>query len=158
VFRPSVPWASRRTGAAVQVPRAAIEGAWSFPGLVVLLIENDREMRHALCLLLEKWDVQVIDVGSGQEAIALLAETELTPDALLVDFQLDDGERGTNAIQRIFARTGRLPARIVTANRTREALDLCAAMSIEVLHKPIDPLSLRSFLADVSAGLAAPGD
>ena len=158
VFGVTVPWASRRTGAAVLVPRATSEGAWSFPGLVVLLIENDREMRHALCVLLEKWDVQVIDVSSGQEAIDLLTETQLTPDALLVDFQLDDGERGTDAIVRIFALTGRVPARIVTANRTHEALDLCAALSIEVLHKPIDPLGLRSFLKGVSLGVDVGGD
>jgi two-component system, sensor histidine kinase len=158
VFRVTVPWASRRMGAAAPIARVPGDGSWSFPGVVVLLIENDREMRHALCLLLEKWDVQVIDVGSGAEAMNLLAETGLTPDALLVDFQLDDGERGTDAIARIQALTGPLPARIVTANRTREALDLCAAMGIDVLHKPIDPLSLRSFLAGVSAGVDARGN
>jgi CheY-like chemotaxis protein len=83
----------------------------------------------------------------------LLAETELTPDALLVDFQLDDGEVGTDAIARVFARTGPLPARIVTANRTAQTLALCRAMSVEVLHKPIDPLALRDFLVGVGTAL-----
>ncbi|MGQ0566643.1 MAG: PAS-domain containing protein [Gemmobacter sp.] len=157
VFRLSVPWARAATGAGPTASRAAGGGTWSFPGLVVLLIENDREMRQALCLLLEKWDVQVIDVGSGPEAMALLHETGLMPDALLVDFQLDEGARGTDLIADILAMTGPLPARIVTANRTPAVLDLCRVLSLEVLHKPIDPVGLRSFLAAVGTGGDAQG-
>ena len=55
---------------------------------IVLLVENDAELRQAICLLLEKWRFNVIDVGTAEEALSLLDEIGILPDLFLIDDQL----------------------------------------------------------------------
>ncbi|WP_147482382.1 hypothetical protein, partial [Paracoccus siganidrum] len=43
---------------------------------------------------LERWGVSVLDAPGPDEAIALLEEMEIAPDALLIDYQLDHGANG----------------------------------------------------------------
>ena len=132
--------------------RAGSTGEWRHDGLTVVVIENDLDMRRALALLLRGWGVEVLDAGSGAEATRLIQDLGRTPDALLVDFQLDEGETGTKAIQHLRRKIGRLPSRIVTANRTPEVLREARRIGVEILHKPLDPLMLHLFLGSVTLG------
>jgi CheY-like chemotaxis protein len=110
-------------------------------------------MRRALSLLLESWGVAVIEAGDTPTALALLQESGTPrPDALLADYQLDDGATGIQAIQAVRRRTGRLPSRIVTASRTPEVQREARRIGVEVLHKPFDPLMLHLFLGSVKLG------
>lgn len=115
-------------------------------GMIVLLVENDLELRRAMTLLLEKWDISVLDVHGSADAIDLLNEIEIAPDAMLVDYQLDDGENGLDLIAQIQARHGPLPTRLISANRSPELRAQCAARDIELLNKPIDARTLERFL------------
>ncbi|SMX34547.1 hybrid sensor histidine kinase/response regulator [Actibacterium lipolyticum] len=119
--------------------------------LIVLLIENDVELRNALTISLEKWAVDVISSPSGQEAMALLEEIGVAPDVILADYQLDHGELGTNVVTQITQRFGNIPACIITANRSNEVVDACTSKGLHLMHKPIDPNSLRSYLSKVGA-------
>ncbi len=105
VFTVTVPLAERSSHLPA-VPRRASGGGWRHEGLTVLVIENDLDMRRALGLLLGSWGVKVLDAGSAQEAMERLDETGLRPDALLVDFQLDDEETGVQAIKALRRRRG----------------------------------------------------
>ncbi|HVG47976.1 MAG TPA: PAS-domain containing protein, partial [Rubellimicrobium sp.] len=154
-FTIAVPRADRASPAPIEMRRAGSSGDWRHEGLTVLVIENDLDMRRALALLLRGWGVRVLDVGSAAEALSLLEASPLRPDALLVDFQLDEGETGTAAIQRLRRKLGRLPARIVTANRTPEVLREARRIGVETLHKPLDPLMLHLFLGSVTLGRPA---
>ncbi|MCU0911298.1 MAG: PAS-domain containing protein [Rhodobacteraceae bacterium] len=158
VFRVTAPLAAGVAGRPGTAPPAAAEG-WLPPGLAILLIENDADFRHALRLLLAKWEVEVIDVDSADEAAALIAETEFRPDAVLADFQLDGGEVGLDAILRVRALAGAVPARLVTANRSAEVARRARAMGADVLLKPIEPRQLHAFLAALrpERGGTAPG-
>lgn len=115
-------------------------------GMIVLLVENDLDLRRAMTLLLEKWDISVLDVHGAAEAIDLLDEIEIAPDAMLIDYQLDDGEDGLDLIDRIHARHGRLPTRLISANRSPELRAMCAARDVDLLSKPIDARTLERFL------------
>lgn len=120
-------------------------------GLIILLVENDAELRSAMTLLLETWGVEVLAVAGGDEALALLEEIQLAPDALLVDYQLDD-EIGLDVIARLRERFGPLPARIVTADHSAEVAAACAAARVDVLQKPVGAHALEVFLAGVPKG------
>ncbi|MGR3364408.1 MAG: PAS-domain containing protein [Maritimibacter harenae] len=150
------------TGFKVTLPRAAPAarpdaarraGALQGPGgqgaELVLLIENDAEVLRALTTILEKWDLGVLAAQGPAEADALLHEIGVTPDAIIADYQLDDGALGTDTIAAIRARLGPVPACIVTADRSPELLDNCAAAGIRLFPKPIEPAELAAFLADV---------
>ena len=117
-------------------------------GRVALLVENDNELRRAMTLRLEKWGVDVIDVGSGEEAIDLLRDLDMVPDLLLVDYQLGEGINGLATIKSLWSSYGRIPARIVTATRSKDLNDACRAANVEILHKPINSADLERFIND----------
>ncbi|NSX53313.1 hybrid sensor histidine kinase/response regulator [Parasulfitobacter algicola] len=128
-------------------PRAsALEDA----GLIVLLVENDPELSRAMSLLLEKWNVSVLDVRDGPTALTLLEEIQLKPDALILDYQLTDDMDGVALYQLMHARYGTIPTRIISANRTAALRQLCAKSGLKLLSKPIDPSDLRNFLENAA--------
>lgn len=116
-------------------------------GLIVLLVENDAELRRAFSLLLGKWNASVLDVSSGDEALALLDEIQISPDAMLIDYQLDDGESGLDLLRRLRAQHPDVPARIISANRSAELRQACAEAGVDLMSKPLDARRLEAFLA-----------
>ena len=117
--------------------------------MVVLLVENDYSLRRAITTFLKKWNVGVLAVGSGDEAKALLDDLQFVPDAFLVDFQLNEKDNGIDLITALQKRYGKIPASIVSANRTPELRQNCAAAGLDLIHKPIDPAVFRAFLESV---------
>ncbi|WP_425032590.1 PAS-domain containing protein [Pelagibius sp.] len=114
--------------------------------LIALIIENDREVRWAMTTLLESWSVSVFDVASQAEALQLLDEIGIAPDILLVDYQLDLGENGLDAIDAVRSRFASTAAALVTAKRSPELQRTCRSKGIGYLNKPINPLELRELL------------
>lgn len=114
------------------------------------LVENDQELRRAMCLLLEKWGISVLDAGSGEEALALIEELGILPDFFLVDHQLGDGITGVEFILSVRARHGDVPSRLVTANRSPEVRNLARVAGIDLMMKPIDSRALEAFLRSLS--------
>ena len=120
-------------------------------GLVVLIVENDPAVNRALSQMVEGWGGQVVSAFSGEEALALLGEIELAPDALILDFHLDGDLKGTDVLKRINAIYGDIPARVVSANRGIEIIKACKAVGGELMHKPIDKDDLKNFLRSVAS-------
>ena len=112
---------------------------------MVLLIENDLALQNALSITLEGWGVDVLTATTATQARELLTEIELCPDVILADYQLDDEEFGTDAIFDIRNIHGNVPAAVLTANRSGDISALCEENEILLLHKPIDPDTLRPF-------------
>ena len=117
-------------------------------GHIVCLVENDTELRLAMCLLLEKWRFNVIDVETGENALALLDEIGIVPDKFLIDYQLGDGMDGIGLVEALRAKYGEIPALIISANRTAAVRKKCFDAAIRIVQKPIDPAVLADFLAE----------
>jgi CheY-like chemotaxis protein len=75
-----------------------------------------------------------------------ISESQTTPNGLLVDYHLDQGN-GIDAIIALRRRLGDLPAILITADRSPSVRDQARAAGIQVLHKPIKPAALRALLA-----------
>lgn len=75
----------------------------------MLLVENDAELRRALVLVMERWGAEVIEAASAAEAMALIADLGILPDALVVDHQLEAGETGLDLIGRLERGPGPCP-------------------------------------------------
>lgn len=116
---------------------------------IAFLVENDAELRRALCMLLEKWGVSVLDAATGEEALDLIDELGILPDFFLVDYQLGDGMTGVEFLRLMRARYGDVPARIVTANRSPEVRAQCVATGIGMLMKPIDPRAIEALIQEL---------
>lgn len=153
VFMVQVPLAEAATEP--PPPPAAPPRPAEIAGRIVLLVENDAELRRALVLVMERWGAEVIEAASAAEAMALIADLGILPDALVVDHQLEAGETGLDLIGRLAARAGALPARLITASRDPALRLAAAAAGVVVMEKPVPPAALRAFLAALPPSAAA---
>ena len=115
-------------------------------GLIVLLVENEPQLRRAITILVESWGVNVIEAEGAPSALQLLEDLEISPDALLLDQQLGQDLSGTDLYREICARTGTLPCAIISADRSPDLRDDCAALKLDLLLKPLDRHKLGQFL------------
>lgn len=124
--------------------------------LTALIVENDSEMTLALSQLLEQWGVNVLDVPSGEEALALLEETGVEPELCLVDYQLGQGMDGLGCLDAIQALLPPATVRcLMTADRSDHLQERAAVLSADLVTKPILPATLARIV--MSARPAADG-
>ena len=145
-FFVSLPRADAARSPAARGGSPAIRRRLDDKGLIVLLVESDAELSRAMSLLMERWGVSVLCAADATEAAGLLDEIGILPDAILVDHRLRGGQDGLGALALLQARTGRLPSRIFTADRSPSWRGDCIALGAEVMSKPIDTGELDRFL------------
>lgn len=128
------------------LPDIPDDGALNPDGRIVCLVENDPDMRRALCHLLEKWRLEVIDLETGEEALSLLDEIGILPDRFLIDHDLGDGIDGLALLSRLRDRYGTVSARLLTAVRSQALEAVCASVGVTILRKPVDAAALAAFV------------
>lgn len=133
------------------VPPSERPATDAITGVIVLLVVTDQQLSSALSILIEGWGGVALEVTSKFEALSLLADVDLVPDVLILDGHLGEGMTGMNAYDAITALLGVLPARIITADRSKELQKLCLERQLEIMPKPIDPAALASFLTSVGS-------
>lgn len=153
VFKVTLPLAGGQIEAPIRVA-AERQGAGDLllpdDGLIVLLVDDDDQMREAMVGLLDQWGVSVLEAGSYAEALVLLDETGIVPDALLLDQLLGEGETGLDLAREVEARFGPRPGRIISADRSAALVEACLAEGLALMPKPLDTDELRGFLAGVT--------
>lgn len=118
--------------------------------LLVMLVENDPPLATAMTMMIEGFGATVIHAYTAEEALTLLDEIQLVPDAFLLDYQLGIGGTGTDLYAEIQKIYGYVPAAIVSANRTKELRNSCKKLALPLLAKPIDRDRLQEFLESTS--------
>jgi len=104
---------------------------------LVLVVEDDPQIRFALKLILEDMGHRVLAAGSLAEALELAGETDKL-DAIVADYRLKDRETGVMVIDRLRQHYGEaLNAVILTGETGPDRLKELAERGIEVLHKPV---------------------
>ncbi len=116
-------------------------------GTVVLCVDNDLTILDGMETLLKGWGCEVFKAPDLATSIATVAHNKISPDGLLVDYHLDDGN-GIDAVVELRRCFGAdLPAVLITADRSPSVRADARAHGIEVLNKPIKPAALRALLA-----------
>jgi Na+/proline symporter/signal transduction histidine kinase/CheY-like chemotaxis protein len=129
------------------VPGPEIHPAAPLEGIVTMCIENEPQVLAGMQALLSGWGCHVIAVPGLDAALAALEDNAPRPDALLVDYHLDDGN-GIDAVTALRARLrSEVPAALVTADRSPAVRNEARSKDIQVLNKPVKPAALRAFLA-----------
>ncbi|HET7255182.1 MAG TPA: hybrid sensor histidine kinase/response regulator [Xanthobacteraceae bacterium] len=115
-------------------------------GTTVLCIDNDLTILDGMETLLGGWGCRVFKAPDLAAAIAVMAEADASPDGLLVDYHLDDGD-GITAIKELRRRFGaNLTAILITADRSPHVREDARANDIQLLNKPVKPAALRALL------------
>ncbi|MDU8912120.1 PAS-domain containing protein [Aestuariicoccus sp. MJ-SS9] len=154
-FMVNVPVAHAETPATPPRARSARPKGLAQAGMIVLLVENDAQLRRAISILVESWGVNVIEAEDAETALQLLADLEIAPDAMLLDHQLGRGMTGVELYEVITGMLGPLPCAVISADRSPHLRQLCKGVGLDLLQKPLDRHKLIQFLDMVAA--ADPG-
>ncbi|MBO0664534.1 hybrid sensor histidine kinase/response regulator [Jiella sp. MQZ9-1] len=149
-FRVELPLAA--AGVDHQAPQSSPRSQFGLAvaGSPILCIDNDPAIRDGMALLLSGWHCDVETFNSAAEAIEACAATGFRPRLALVDYHLDGGSDGLQAIAELRHRLdAELDAILVTAERSAQVREQAAAIHVQVLTKPLKPASLRAAMASV---------
>ena len=128
-------------------PRAAREvDRVQLSGINVLCIDNDLAILDGMETLLGGWGCRVFKAPDLESAVAIITAAKVSPDGLLVDYHLDEGN-GIETINELRRRFGSdLTAILITADRSPLVREDARANAIQVLNKPLKPAALRALL------------
>jgi CheY-like chemotaxis protein len=118
-------------------------------GCTVLVIEDDREVRAAMALLLRDWGCTVCVADSGAEARDELARLGEGPDIAIADYRLpgeEDGVAVLDGIRRRFPTTGGI---LVSGDIGPDALRRAQGSGYTLLNKPLRPARLRALMGNL---------
>ncbi|EER58777.1 histidine kinase [Acidovorax delafieldii 2AN] len=136
------------------LPEAAhLQGDTALAGCVVLVIDDDPGLRETLGSALEVWGCTAVAADGVQAALATLASRRLAPDLIVADYRLRNQATGIEAIAAVRQALGRqVPAAILTGDTAPQRLKEAAGAGHLLLHKPVQPASLRAALAKLRQG------
>jgi PAS domain S-box-containing protein len=142
-FSVSVPLAAQPRTAPAPLPEIADSAC----GKRVIVIDDDALVLDGMRGILQSWGCQVQTAASGDAALAVLAKDGGSPDLIISDSRLADGESGVETIERLRAAVGApIPAFVITGDTAPERLREARAAGFLLLHKPVSPMSLRTTL------------
>ncbi|ALK08426.1 PAS domain-containing hybrid sensor histidine kinase/response regulator [Blastochloris viridis] len=114
-------------------------------GMSVLAVDNEPAILDGMVALLSNWGCKVATALSLDDARAALRD--MTPDVLLVDYHLDEGN-GLDAVMVLRWRLGsETPAVLITADRSPALREAAREKTVQLLNKPVNPAALRALLA-----------
>jgi signal transduction histidine kinase/ActR/RegA family two-component response regulator len=156
VFAIKVPDSQVQTAPTTAAIERPVQDADDVSGIVVLVIEDDAEVRNAMNLSLCRWGCTPLIADSLEEARKLLDATRLRPDVLICDLRLGNGASGIAAIDALRTALGPVPAALVTGDTDAGKLAEVRASGLDVLHKPVKSLELRALLYSLARPASDP--
>jgi CheY-like chemotaxis protein len=88
-----------------------------------------------------------VTAGSAHVALAGLAERDRTPDLIISDYRLSDGQNGIEAIETLRAAFNfSVPAFLISGDTAPKRVREARASGYHLLHKPVRPRALRAVL------------
>jgi signal transduction histidine kinase/CheY-like chemotaxis protein len=120
------------------------------PGLAVLVIDDEADIREALAALLQAQGCAV-QAADGQAAALAALAAGFQPQVVVADHRLAGGASGLAAIAAVRGIVGPVPALVVTGDTAPQALQQVVASGHPVLHKPVDGHTLLRALAALVA-------
>ncbi|HKX42095.1 MAG TPA: ATP-binding protein, partial [Burkholderiaceae bacterium] len=142
-------------GRAPRLPAAARPGkgpvALTLDGRLMVIVEDEPAVRGGLEVLLQGWGAKVVSFDSAGAARQWAEQSDpavVKPDLLIVDYRLENGTTGVEAIKALRARFGaKLPAIVATGSTMSGHDQEAQANDFHLLIKPVVPNKLRAMIA-----------
>jgi len=131
-------------------PNEAIPGRHSNAATdasLITVIEDEAIVLVGYQMLFESWGYDVVAASSAADALVSLRAAGRTPDIIIADYRLKDGQTGVSAIRAVQDEFGHdIPAILVTGDTGTDRLREAAASGLPILHKPVNGGQLRELL------------
>jgi CheY-like chemotaxis protein len=117
---------------------------------LILLIDDEADVREGMQSLLSRWHCHVVAAGSGAEMLTNVAGLERLPDLIVSDYRLRGEETGIQVVARLREEfNADIPALIITGDTGPDRLREAQASGLHILHKPLNPAKLRALIASL---------
>jgi signal transduction histidine kinase len=124
--------------------------AFAVEGKLILVIDDAPIVQEGTGGLLGKWGYSVVTAGSEEAALIRIAERRQRPDLIISDYHLASGKTGIGAIQQINTAFGSsIPAILISGDTAPEPLRDATDSGYILLHKPVDPMRLRTVMHEL---------
>ena len=132
-------------------PRATLR-----PGLKVLVVDDETQVREGMRLLLTELGCEVhLAEGTGQAA---RIASDVPLDALLTDLRLRAGDSGLQVLREVQAVQPGLRCALITGDTAPERLREARAAGVPLLHKPVSVETLVGVLGQADTATASTTD
>ena len=117
---------------------------------IIVIVEDEEEIRNALKLLLSGWGCKVLELTSITDVKQKL-QLSCKPDMILADYRLQNHETGVNVIHAIYDyyQDNNIPAIIITGDTAPDRIKEVKESGFQLLHKPVAGGKLRALLNSV---------
>jgi two-component system OmpR family response regulator len=122
---------------------------------LVVIIDDDPLALEAIGGLLRSWGFRVVTAASDNAALAQLAELRQSPHLIICDYHLSEGKTGIEAIERL-RNAFEIPAFLISGDAAPAHIREAHARGYHLLHKPVNPKTLRAMLNLVLEDIARP--
>lgn len=117
-------------------------------GKLIVVIDDDALVLDSMRGLLQGWGCHVVTAASQSEVLAGLAGCGKRPDLIISDYRLAHGKTGFELIEHLRKAFGAdIPAFLISGDTAPERLQEASASGYLLLHKPVDPMTLRAMLS-----------
>jgi len=116
-------------------------------GKTILIIDDAEDVQEALTLLLKGWGMSVFSASGPNQAMALLDDSDVVPDLVISDFNLESEISGDQLISMIRNKLrSDVPAIIISGESSEESKIKIKSSGIDSLTKPVKSARLRSLI------------
>jgi signal transduction histidine kinase/CheY-like chemotaxis protein len=117
---------------------------------LVVIIDDDPLVLEGMGGLFRRWGYHVLVAGTDDEALAGVANRDRPPDLIVSDYHLPGGKTGIEVIEGLRGvLSAEIPAFLVSGDTSPELLRQARASGYHLLHKPVDPMTLRAMVSYV---------
>jgi two-component system, sensor histidine kinase len=121
-------------------------GLGTVEGMRLLVVEDDGFVLEAIRDLLISWGCVVMAAGSVSQALDYISAFP-APDVVLTDFRLGEERNGMDVIAMLRSHAGQdIPACLMSGDTDTDLIQAARDAGLTLLHKPVRPAKLRSFL------------
>jgi len=116
-------------------------------GKLIVVIDDDAPVLDGMRGLLCSWGCRVVSGDTAVAALKGLGARGPAPDLVISDYRLSDGQTGIEAIEQVRREFGNaIPAFLISGDTHSEPLHQARANGLHLLHKPVDPMTLRAMV------------
>lgn len=146
-FSVTVPLTQSKDNRSAESPAVSQLESQGLKDLRILCVDNEPDILDAMNMLLDRWGCTGIQLAETQAQAARQVMMHGAPDFVLVDYHLSDQSNGLRVMEHLDDILGsRLPAIVITADRSGELEEAVRAKGYGLLRKPIRPAALRALI------------